>query len=107
MWLSGFTRIFDRQLTKVQGMKRFLIAVPLMLAGLAPQAWADQPELVASAIDPSQIEIVAVKPRSADSRPVIVSVPAGGSGQPQAAEALPATKGDAVADRTKTAGQGL
>ena len=55
------------------GMRRTLtaLAAGMILAGLAP-AWADQP---APPSDPAEFEIIAVKPRNPDAKPVISSIP--------------------------------
>jgi hypothetical protein len=60
-------------------MKRSLIALAatLLQIGAAP-AWSDQPERVAVMMAPSEFEIVAVRPRNPETRPVLSSLPAPG-----------------------------
>ena len=54
------------------GMRRIptALAAGVILAGLAP-AWADQP---APPSDPAEFEIIAVKPRNPDAKPVVSSI---------------------------------
>ena len=56
-------------------MKRSLmmLAASVLLAG---SAWADQPERVAAAMDPSEVEIIAVQPRNPEVKPMLLSLPA-------------------------------
>jgi hypothetical protein len=86
---SGAVRFCMAPVVRGGSMERVLMALTasVMLAGLYP-AWGGEPATAnrqAPPSDPSDVEIVAVTPRSPDAKPALSSLPAGGAGQRVAA----------------------